>query len=58
MADCQNRQPHGKWVTQMSLFNALRDLADGVSRGLGLFITERNDFTEKVTTPGVYTRKR
>ncbi len=42
----------------MSLFNALRDLADGVSRGLGLFITERNDFTEKVTTPGVYTRKR
>lgn len=29
-----------------------------ISRGLGLFITERSDFTEKLTTPGVYTRKR
>jgi hypothetical protein len=27
----------------MTVFNALRDLADGLSRGLGLFLTERRN---------------
>ena len=27
----------------MTMINALRDLADGLTRGLGLFLTERNN---------------
>ena len=36
----------------MIILNALRDFADGLSRGLSLFFTERNDFTERATMPG------
>lgn len=36
----------------MFVFNALRDFADGLSRGLSLFFTERNDFTERALMPG------
>jgi hypothetical protein len=33
------------------MFNAFRDFADGLTRGLSLFFTERNDFTVKTTMP-------
>lgn len=42
----------------MIIFNALRDFADGLSRGLSLFITERNDYTERTMTPGARQRGR
>ncbi len=42
----------------MLLFNALRDLADGFTRGLGLYFTERHEFTTTVTTPGLKPRRR
>ena len=29
----------------MIIFNAMRDFADGLSRGLSLFFTERQDLT-------------
>jgi hypothetical protein len=29
--------------TNMTVFNALRDLADGLTRGLGIFLTERRN---------------
>jgi hypothetical protein len=32
----------------MTLFHALRDFADGLSRGLGLFLTERHNSAETV----------
>jgi hypothetical protein len=35
----------------MIIVTALRDFADGLSRGLGLFFTTRNDFTEKTLDP-------
>lgn len=35
----------------MTMFNAIRDFADGLTRGLSLFVTERNDFTVRTTTP-------
>jgi hypothetical protein len=35
----------------MIVFNALRDFADGFTRGLSLFITERNDFTAQALAP-------
>jgi hypothetical protein len=33
------------------MFNAIRDFADGLTRGLSLFFTERNDFTAKTMMP-------
>ena len=35
----------------MIVFTALRDFADGLTRGMSLFITERNDFTAHTLTP-------
>jgi hypothetical protein len=42
----------------MVLFNALRDFADGLTRGLGLFFTERHDYTADITAPGLRDRRR
>lgn len=42
----------------MIVFNAVRDFADGLSRGLSLFFTERNDHTARALTPGAPARKR
>ena len=36
----------------MIIFNALRDFADGLSRGFSLYFTARNDYTVKSTMPG------
>lgn len=36
----------------MILFNAFRDFADGLARGMSLFFTERNDHTLRTTMPG------
>ena len=36
----------------MIIINALRDFADGLSRGLSIFFTQRNDFTERAIMPG------
>ena len=35
----------------MIVFNALRDFADGLTRGMSLFITQRNDFTARTLSP-------
>jgi hypothetical protein len=40
------------------LLNALRDFADGLSRGLSLFVTGRYDFTDAVMTPALTARRR
>ncbi len=42
----------------MIIITALRDFADGLSRGLSLFFTERNDFTERTLMPGSKPRRR
>jgi hypothetical protein len=42
----------------MIIFNALRDFADGVTRGFSLFLTERNDFTARTTLPVAKSRRR
>lgn len=31
----------------MIILNAFRDFADGLTRGFGLFFSERNDFVER-----------
>lgn len=36
----------------MVIINAFRDFADGLSRGVSLFFTQRNDFTERSVMPG------
>lgn len=36
----------------MIIFNALRDFADGLSRGFSLYFTVRNDYTVKSAMPG------
>ena len=36
----------------MILFNAIRDFAGCLGRGLSLYFTERNDFTARAVTPG------
>lgn len=41
----------------MIIINAFRDFADGLSRGLSLFITERNSYTERTFMPSAGTRK-
>ena len=35
----------------MIIFNAIRDFAGGLSRGLSLYFTERNDYTARALTP-------
>lgn len=42
----------------MFLINAFRDFADGLSRGLGLFFTERNDHVERTVMLSSSTRDR
>lgn len=37
----------------MIIVNALRDFADGLSRGLSRYLTERNEFTATAITPSV-----
>lgn len=41
----------------MIIFNALRDFAEGLSRGLSLYVTERNEFVEAATMPGFSARR-
>ena len=41
----------------MIILNALRDFADGLSRGLSLYFTERNDFTERALSPRLMGRR-
>ncbi|MFO1121962.1 MAG: hypothetical protein U1F47_06560 [Hyphomicrobiales bacterium] len=36
----------------MILFNAFRDFADGLSRGVSMFFTQRNDHLERSLMPG------
>lgn len=36
----------------MIIFNAFRDFADGLTRGVSLFFTERHDHVERSTMPG------
>ena len=40
----------------MIIINALRDFADGLTRGVSLFFTERNQLTEKPFMPGRISR--
>ena len=35
----------------MIVFSAMRDLADGLTRGFGLFLTERQDTTARGINP-------
>ena len=35
----------------MIVFSAMRDLADGLARGFGLFLTERQDTTARGINP-------
>ena len=36
----------------MILFNAFRDFAEGLSRGVSMFFTQRNDHLERSLMPG------
>lgn len=42
----------------MIIFNAFRDFADGLTRGLSLYFTERNDHTIRAITPSAAPRGR
>ena len=42
----------------MLLINALRDFADGLTRGFGLFFTDRREMTAETLSPKVYWRGR
>ncbi len=35
----------------MMLLSSVKDFFDGLSRGLGLFLFERNDMTQRTTAP-------
>lgn len=35
----------------MTLLSNVKDFFDGLSRGLGLFVFERNDMTQRTTAP-------
>lgn len=41
----------------MLIINALKDFAEGLSRGIGLYFTERNSFTETALTPRLHRRE-
>jgi len=40
----------------MSFVDAIRDFAGGLSRGLSLYFSQRNDMTERALMPGRLTR--
>lgn len=42
----------------MQIITAFRDFAGGLSRGLSLFFTERNDAVERALAPGFTARRR
>jgi hypothetical protein len=42
----------------MSIIHAFRDFAGGLSRGLSLYFTERNDFIERTVLPAATERPR
>lgn len=42
----------------MIVFNAMRDFADGLSRGLSLFFTERREHTVRVLAPAPQPREK
>ncbi len=35
----------------MNIVDSVRDFLDGLTRGLGLFLNERNDLVEQATAP-------
>ncbi len=41
----------------MQLVTGFKDFFAGLGAGLGLFISERNDMVERVTTPGLSNRR-
>ena len=41
----------------MTFFQGIKDFVAGLTRGLGLFFTERNDYVSTANLPGVTTRK-
>lgn len=41
----------------MIVFSAMRDFADGLTRGLSLFLTERQDVTARGVAPAVAKRR-
>lgn len=41
----------------MIIITALRDFAEGLARGVGLYLTERNDFLELSVTSGRIRRR-
>lgn len=47
-----NRNPCKLFEATMILFNAFRDFADGLSRGVSLFFTQRHDHVERSLMPG------
>ncbi len=42
----------------MIIFSAMRDFADGLTRGFSLFFTERSEYTARTMTPAPRPRKR
>jgi len=40
----------------MIVFNAMRDFADGLTRGFGLFLTERQNTAERALAPSAARR--
>lgn len=42
----------------MLIIAAFRDFAEGLTRGVGLYFTERNSFTETALTPRLHPRDR
>ena len=42
----------------MIIFSAMRDFADGLTRGLSLFLTERHNVAEGALSPTTPARKR
>lgn len=40
----------------MIVFSAMRDFADGLTRGLALFLTERQDTTARTLSPARHGR--
>jgi hypothetical protein len=41
----------------MLIINAFRDFADGLSRGFGLYFSERNEYVERTMLPSSRTRR-
>ncbi len=45
-----NTKPCG----DVDMITAIKDLFDGISRGFGLFLTERNEHVSRTVTPGLH----